>query len=48
MSWWKKKIISAPPSRGNYILSQKINKARLDGALTNLIWWEVSMPMAWG
>lgn len=46
MSWWKKKIISAPPSRGNYILSQKINKARLDGALTNLIWWEVSLPIA--
>ena len=28
--------------------SLKVFKARLDGALVNLVWWEVSLPMAGG
>ena len=26
--------------------SLEVLKARLDGALGNLVWWEVSLPMA--
>ena len=29
-------------------LSLEVFKARLDGALGNLVWWEVSLPMAEG
>ena len=28
--------------------SLEVFKARLDGALGNLVWWEVSLPMAEG
>ena len=28
--------------------SLEVFKARLDGALGNLVWWEVSLPMAGG
>jgi len=28
--------------------SLKVFKARLDGALSNLVWWKVSLPMAGG
>ena len=28
--------------------SLEVFKARLDGALSNLIWWKVSLPMAGG
>ena len=28
--------------------SPEVLKARLDGALGNLVWWEVSLPMARG
>ena len=28
--------------------SLEVFKARLDGALSNLVWWEVSLPMAEG
>lgn len=28
--------------------SLEVLKARLDGALGNLVWWEVSLPMAGG
>ena len=27
--------------------SLAVFKARLDGALSNLVWWKVSLPMAW-
>ena len=27
-------------------LSLEVLKARLDGALGNLVWWEVSLPMS--
>ena len=26
----------------------QVSKARLDGALSNLVWWEVSLPVAEG
>lgn len=26
----------------------EVFKARLDGALSNLVWWQVSLPMAGG
>ena len=36
----------------NMLLSENVNalsleasKARLDGALSNLVWWEVSLPI---
>ena len=28
--------------------SLEVFKARLDGALSNLVWWEVTLPMAGG
>ena len=28
--------------------SLEVFKARLDGALSNLVRWKVSLPMAWG
>jgi len=28
--------------------SLRVFKARLDGALSNLVWWKVSLPMAGG
>ena len=28
--------------------SLELSKARLDGALSNLVWWKVSLPMAGG
>ena len=28
--------------------SLEVFKARLDGALSNLVWWKVSLPMAGG
>ena len=28
--------------------SLEVLKARLDGALSNLVWWKVSLPMAGG
>jgi len=28
--------------------SLAVFKARLDGALSNLVYWKVSLPMAWG
>ena len=28
--------------------SLEVFKARLDGAVSNLVWWEVSLPMAGG
>jgi len=28
--------------------SLAVFRARLDGALSNLVWWEVSLPMAGG
>ena len=28
--------------------SLAVLKARLDGALSNLVWWKMSLPMAWG
>jgi len=28
--------------------SLEVFKARLDGALSNLVWWKVSLPMAQG
>ena len=28
--------------------SLEVSKARLDGALGNLVWWEMSLPMAEG
>jgi len=28
--------------------SVEVFKARLDGALSNLVWWKVSLPMAGG
>ena len=28
--------------------SLTVFKARLDGALSNLVWWKVSLPMAGG
>jgi len=33
-------VVSAP--------SLAVFKARLDGALRNLVWWKVSLPMAGG
>jgi len=30
------------------VLSLEEFKARLDGALSNLVWWKVSLPMAGG
>jgi len=28
--------------------SLAVFKARLDGALSSLVWWKVSLPMSWG
>jgi len=28
--------------------SLEVFKARLDGALSNLVWWKVSLLMVWG
>lgn len=30
------------------VTSLEVFKARLDGALGNLVWWELSLPMAEG
>jgi len=35
-----REVVTAP--------SLKVFKARLDGALSNLVWWKVSLPMAGG
>ena len=38
--WLLREAVAAP--------SLKVFKARLDGALSNLVWWKVSLPMAGG
>ena len=35
-----REVVNAP--------SLAVFKARLDGALSNLVWWKVSLPMAGG
>jgi len=35
-----REVVAAP--------SLAVFKARLYGALSNLIWWKVSLPVAWG
>ena len=35
-----REVVAAP--------SLAVFKARLDGALSNLVWWKVSLPMAGG
>ena len=43
MRRWKKfpkEAVAAP--------SLAVLKARLDGAVSNLVWWEVSLPVAGG
>jgi len=34
------KVVAAP--------SLAVFKARLDGALSTLLWWKMSLPVAWG
>jgi len=34
------------PSKVVDVSSQEVFKARLDGAVSNLVWWEVSLPIA--
>jgi len=38
--WLPREAVAAP--------SLAVFKARLDGALSNLVWWKVSLPMAGG
>jgi len=35
-----RQVVAAP--------SLEVLRARLDGALSNMVWWKVSLPMAWG
>jgi len=35
-----REVVAAP--------SLAVLKARLDGALSNLVYWKMSLPMAWG
>jgi len=36
------------PREAVAVASLEVFKARLDGALSNLVWWKVSLPMAGG
>jgi len=36
------------PREAGAVPSLAVFKARLDGALSNLVWWKVSLPMAGG